>query len=151
MTAKIRHYKPSDWQALCQIHDQARIDELKGSVDLAAFLTLEQTYQNEGLFDREVWVCETENNVVGFVAFAENELTWLYVSPQFYRKGIGRALLQKAIERCGGNIATEVLSGNQSALQLYLSEGFEIMEVKKGQLTGNESFEAEGILLQRNL
>jgi len=25
------------------------------------------------------------------------------------------------------------------------------MEVKKGQLTGNESFEAEGILLQRNL
>jgi GNAT superfamily N-acetyltransferase len=143
----IREYIETDWPYLCEIHDLARIDELTGSVDLGAFLTLEQTYESEGLFAGEVWVASEEEIPVGFVAFADHELTWLYVHPAQYKKGIGRALLEKAIERCNGNISTEVLSGNKSALNLYLSEGFKITSVKKGKLTGNEAFEAEGILL----
>lgn len=143
----IRQYIKSDWPYLCEIHDLARVDELNGSVDLHAFLTLEQTYENEGLFAGEVWVASVEKVPVGFVAFANHELTWLYVHPNQYKKGIGRALLKKAIERCAGVITTEVLSGNKSALNLYLSEGFKITSIKKGKLTGNEAFDAEGILL----
>lgn len=143
----IREYIETDWPYLCEIHDLARIDELTGSVDLAAFLTLEQTYESEGLFAGEVWVACIEEVPVGFVAFANNELTWLYVHPNQYKKGIARALLQKAIEQCDSNISTEVLSGNKSALRLYLSEGFKIKSVKKGKLTGNEAFDAEGVLL----
>ena len=33
--------------------------------------------------------------VVGFVAFADNEITWLYVSPDHYRRGIRRVLLRQ--------------------------------------------------------
>lgn len=143
----LRKYIESDWPFLCEIHDLARIDELTGSVDLAAFLTLEQTFEREGLFAGEVWVACLDQNPVGFVAFADHELTWLYVHPNQYKKGIGRALLQKAIEECNFDIKTEVLSGNQSALQFYLSQGFKMTAVKKGKLTGNENFEAEGILL----
>ncbi len=45
----IRPYQKTDWARLCDIHDRARIDELTGSVDLSAFLTLEQSAENEGL------------------------------------------------------------------------------------------------------
>lgn len=144
----IRPYKKSDWQRLCDIHDRARIDELTGSVDLKAFLTLEQTAENEGLFDDQLWVALEADNVVGFVAFEPEEITWLYVDSNHYRKGIGRRLLRFAIERCSDKIGLDVLSGNKPAIQLYLQEGFEIIETKKGRLAGNEAFEAEGLIME---
>jgi GNAT superfamily N-acetyltransferase len=147
MNITLRPYLPADWKNLCEIHDLARMDELKNSAGVAAFLSLEETYENEELFAGELWVACMDDLPVGFAAFTNHELTWLYVHPVHYKKGIGQQLLKKAIERCGGNITTEVLSGNEAALNLYLKEGFVIKEVKKGKLAGNESFAAEGILL----
>jgi ribosomal protein S18 acetylase RimI-like enzyme len=43
----------------------------------------------------------------------------------------------------------EVLVGNESALALYLSEGFKILRRSDGKLAGNESFAASGYVLQR--
>jgi ribosomal protein S18 acetylase RimI-like enzyme len=146
----IRPYTAADWEQLCAVHDAARKDELAASGLPAAYLTLEQTAENEGLFAGQVWVYETQGTVRGFVAFADHELTWLYVHPQSYRLGIGRALLQHAITACGGNLSTEVLVGNESALQLYLSEGFRIDQRVDGKLAGNESFAASGYVLQRS-
>jgi GNAT superfamily N-acetyltransferase len=145
----IRRYLPADWTRLCVIHDAARKDELSASGLQDAFLTLEQTAQNEGLFDGEILVYESEGEVSGFVAFADNELNWLYVHPGAYRRGVGRALLRRAIEACGRDMSTEVLVGNESALQLYLSEGFRILKRVDGKLTGNESFAASGYVLAR--
>jgi ribosomal protein S18 acetylase RimI-like enzyme len=147
----IRPYKKEDWKAICQIHNLARLCELQISVGLDAFLSLEHTYQNEGLFDGEVWVYERGVTLVGFMAINGNELTWLYVSPKYHTQGIGRALLKKAIEIKNGVLATEVLVGNEPALKLYLSEGFEIVELTKGKLSGNEKFEAEGIYLKTRI
>ena len=146
---KIREYVPEDWLRLCQIHDAARLDELRLSVGEAAFLTLEQTAENEGLFDARVCVAEISGRVEGFVAFSQDELTWLYVDPRVYRRGIGRALLRYAIERAGDRFSVEVLEGNEPALQLYLSEGFGIIKKSKGRLAGNEAFEASGYMLER--
>lgn len=145
----IRNYVESDWQYLCEIHDLARMDELKKSVGEAAFLSLEQTYKNEGLFDDKLFVACLNDKPVGFAALVDNELTWLYVHPNNYKHGIGRKLLRKVIEECDGKMTTNVLVGNESALKLYLSEGFKIKEIKKGKLVGNESFDAEGIFLER--
>ncbi len=145
---KIRPYQKADWARLCEIHDRSRLDELRGSVDLAAFLTLEQTAENEGLFDDQLLVAELENRVVGFIAFDPSEITWLYVDPGYYRKGIGRKLIQTAIDNCGNKITIEVLTGNLPALKLYQSFGFQITETRKGQLTGNETFDAEGYILE---
>jgi GNAT superfamily N-acetyltransferase len=147
----VRLYKQNDWESVCDIHDRARIDELKNSVGLDAFLTLEQTYQNEGLFDGEVWVYEFENKVIGFMSLNDNELTWLYVSPEHYKKGIGKALLQKAIEIVKDSIFTEVLCGNDVAMSFYLSQGFEVVQKTKGKLAGNELFEAEGFYLKKRI
>lgn len=137
----LRGYNSEDWDAIASIHDRARLDELRTSVGVEAFLSLEATAENEGLFDGEVWVACDREAVVGFIAFTDDEVTWLYVSPDYYRQGIGKRLLRQAINRCGKTVSTSVLSGNDVALNLYLSEGFKIKETKKGKLNGNESFQ----------
>lgn len=52
----LRPYSPGDWERLCAIHDAARVHELQASGLADAFLSLEQTAENEGLFDGEVVV-----------------------------------------------------------------------------------------------
>jgi ribosomal protein S18 acetylase RimI-like enzyme len=146
----VRPYMPADWQRLCEIHDASRKDELAASGLLDAFLTLEQTAEGEGLFAGDVLVHDSDGVIRGFVAFADNELTWLYVDPRAYKLGIGRALLREAIAACGGEMSTEVLVGNEAALSLYLSEGFKVVKRVDGRLTGNESFAASGYVLQRS-
>jgi DNA/RNA-binding domain of Phe-tRNA-synthetase-like protein len=72
------------------VHDAARICELEASGLGAAFLTLEATAGNEGLFDGEVVVAEDAGEVCGFVAYAAGELAWLYVELSRFRQGVGR-------------------------------------------------------------
>ena len=145
----LRPYLPSDWERLCVIHDAARLHELHASGLADAFLSLEQTAEHEGLFEGQVIVAEVQGRVRGFAAYAEGELTWLYVDPETYRQGIGRRLLRYAIQGSGGSMSTEVLVGNESALALYLSEGFEVERRVDGKLAGNESFAASGYVLRR--
>jgi ribosomal protein S18 acetylase RimI-like enzyme len=147
---KIRPYLPSDWELICAIHDSARLYELQAAELADAFLTLEKTAHSEGLFDGDVFVAETEGKVYGFAACAGGELTWLYVEPKCFRQGIGRELVRHAINLYGGNLNTEVLVGNENALNLYLSEGFKIIHRSDGKLVGNESFAASGYVLQRS-
>ena len=145
----IRPYESADWPRLCEIHDAARLDELGLTVGTDAFLTLEQTAENEGLFEGKLFVADVDNVVRGFVAYGEEELTWLYVDPQFYRKGVGRALVQHAVADSAPTIEIELLEGNTPALALYLSEGFEVIKRVEGQLEGNEAFAATGFVLRR--
>ena len=146
----IRKYQPKDWDAIAQIHDRARLDELRVSIGVEAFLSLAATAENEELFAGKVWVAEDNNLVVGFIAINSEMtwITWLYVLPDRYRQGIGRKLLRKAIANCQSTVYVSVLSGNDAALNLYQSEGFEIVETKTGKLNGNENFSATGHILQ---
>lgn len=146
----IRQYRNEDWPRLCEIHDAARCDELGASGLMDAYLRLEQTAENEGLFDARVVVAEIDGRVQGFAAYSDDELTWLYCDPAAYRQGVGRALLRHAIAACAGDLHTEVLVGNDAALTLYRSEGFEILRKVEGMLAGNEAFAAAAYYLRRN-
>lgn len=146
---QVREYRESDWPQLCEIHDRARRDELAANGLLDAFLTLQQTAYQEGLFDASIVVAECEGVVKGFAAFSHDELTWLYCHPASYRQGIGRALLRHVIDVCSDTLYTEVLVGNEAALSLYLSEGFQILRKVDGKLAGNERFSASGYYLER--
>ncbi|NER45889.1 MAG: GNAT family N-acetyltransferase [Symploca sp. SIO1A3] len=148
MSINIRHYESTDWSRLCEIHDASRLDELGLTVGTDAFLTLEQTADNESLFDNKLFVAEVDNVVQGFVAYKDEELTWLYVDPKFYRKGVGRALVQHAVANSAPTMEIELLEGNTPALELYLSEGFKVIERVEGQLVGNEEFPAVGFVLR---
>lgn len=145
----IRPYVEADWPHICRIHDAARLDELRDSAGVDAFLTLEQTAVGEGLFDGALWVATVDGEVVGFAAYDDGELTWLYVDPARYRRGVGRALLRHALAEAGGDhVETTVLEGNPAALGLYLAEGFTLVETRAGRLAGNESFAATGHIME---
>jgi len=145
---KIRRYH-DDWDAIARIHDAARLDELRNSAGVEAFLTLAQTAEGEGLFAGDLWVAEVDGAVAGFVALDDDEVTWLYVDPARYRQGIGRALLRHAVAAAGPRVEVTVLDGNPAALALYRSEGFTITETRSGPLVGNETFTATGHIMHR--
>jgi hypothetical protein len=48
MTIMIRRYAPQDWDDMCRIHDAARLDELRNSVGVEAFLPLAGRHPREG-------------------------------------------------------------------------------------------------------
>ena len=146
---KTRPYQSTDWSRLCEIHDASRLDELSLTVGKEAFLSLEQTAASEGLFDDKLVVAEVDGIVRGFIAYGDKELTWLYVDPQFYQKGVGRSLVRHALTDSASVMELEVLEGNTPALKLYLSEGFKVVKRIEGRLEGNADFVAAGLLLRR--
>ena len=143
MTIAIRPYEPRDWADIARIHDAARLDELRGAGLLDAFLDLASTYEGEGLFDDHVWIAELDGQVAGFIAGSSDEITWIYVDPGSYRRGIGRALVEHVLARAGGPVELEVLDGN-GARDFYEALGFALESTKTGKLAGNESFTATG-------
>jgi ribosomal protein S18 acetylase RimI-like enzyme len=144
MTLSIRPYEPRDWDAICRIHDAARLDELRGSVGLEAFLALADTYEAEGLFESDVWVAELDGALAGFVSASADEITWLYVDPALYRRGVARALVGHLQERATGRLELEVLEGNDSARSFYERMGFVWEATTTGKLAGNATFQATG-------
>ncbi len=143
MTVVVRPYESRDWDDIRRIHDAARLDELGGAGLLEAYLDLEATYENEGLFDDDVWVAELDGRVAGFLAGSSAEITWAYVDPSLYRRGVGRALVQHVLDRATGPVELEVLEGN-SARAFYEAVGFVWESTTTGKLAGNESFQATG-------
>lgn len=138
----IRDYQPEDWPRLMDIHDRARKMELKCAGLDDAFVPLEEAAVNEGLFDYTVRVALWGPDVVGFVAYTQEELAWLYTHPDHMRKGIGKALVQYVLENTRQRpLEIEVLRGNTPALSLYESLGFRSVEIVTGAMPGNERFQ----------
>ena len=124
----LRDYQPSDWESVCAVHDASRPDELRGSVDPRAFKPMAEAAGEDLFFESETAVaCEGEQ-VVGFVSFCNAFITWLYVHPLHYRRGIGRMLLREAVRRCGPQAWLNTLGGNAPAIALYRSEGFDVVK-----------------------
>ncbi len=144
----IRPYTPEDWQRVCEIHDAARREELAAAHLEPAFLTLEQTAENEGFHDYSLRVAEVEGQVVAFIAFTIDELAWLYVDPSSYRKGIGTALIKHALLETKTPMSAEVLAGNNAAVSVYRKAGFHAVGQDHGVMPGNESFQLSVTLLQ---
>jgi len=82
--------------------------------------------------DASLWVAQVGERVVGYAVvwylFREAELGNLAVAPGWRRRGLGRQLLdwalQKARERGTERIFLEVRVGNRTAQQLYQRYGF---------------------------
>ncbi|HJC24034.1 MAG TPA: GNAT family N-acetyltransferase [Candidatus Eisenbergiella merdavium] len=140
MDFQIRKYEEKDFEHLAAIHDPARKKELALASLSGAFLPFRTAAEREGLFDYTVYIAEHAQRIVGFIAFSEEEIAWLYVDVNFSRKGVGRCLMDFALRRLGNDVSIEVLAGNEPALELYRSFGFEIKETVRGHMPGNESF-----------
>ncbi len=149
MNIFIREYCPADWPRMMGIHDKARMNELSLAGLTEAFVPLSQAAFSEGLFDYTIRVALADEIVAGFVAYSRDELAWLYVDPAFAHRGIGRLLAKHVIENSIIRpLNVEVLLGNDPAINLYKSIGFEITEIRSGKMPGNESFHVSACLMQ---
>ncbi len=138
---RIEPYRKSRWSEICAIHDAARRLELERAGLEDAFLPLEIAAAREGLFEyRHIDVALMDDRVVGFCAYSEEELAWLYVKPENMRQGVGRSLTLHALKTEEKLRYVEVLWGNEAAKALYKSCGFKTKEILSGEMPGNETF-----------
>ena len=148
---RIRPYISSDYDYICEIHDDSRKIELAlASLD-DAFLPFSIVAEREDFFDYpHIDVAVADGEVVAFSAYNDEELSLLYVSPKWMRKGIARKLVERALKTEPEIKYIEALCGNEPARKLYETFGFCIKEIVKGSMPGNDSFTVEVYSMLRN-
>ena len=122
------------WNSICEIHDASRPGELLGSAPKKAFIPLEKCHKNEALLNDKIYVGVLNEEVIGFVAYNQSKITWLYVHPNHQKKGYGRKLLKFVVNKAEKPTSVLVLNKNIKAIKLYESEGFSIVQSKKGTI-----------------
>lgn len=137
--AQISHILTTVWKKTYQgIFPQAFLDELQ---DQGWQAGLEASLQNVEHF----WVALQQEQVVAMLVcgkarkaeFGEGEIYAINVLPTHQQSGIGKALLQKAVEQLSkkhSSIYLCVAAGNTAAQQFYLKQGFK----DSGQTTVRE-------------
>lgn len=125
-----------DWNALYRVHDASRPRELEGSCDPRAFIPLADDPEVDGLHRSTIVVAREEGEILGFAGVEGDYLGWLYVHPDHFGRGIGRALLRAALALIPGEPWTIVLAGNRPAIRLYESEGFREVSRFEGDNAG---------------
>ncbi|MBV9010934.1 MAG: ribosomal protein S18-alanine N-acetyltransferase [Pseudonocardiales bacterium] len=76
------------------------------------------------------------DSVIGYVGLVragdEAEIHTLAVDPIYQRRGIGRALLRAVLDHAvGATVFLEVRTDNESAIELYRSEGFDVIGIRR--------------------
>ena len=146
----IRPYRPEDFPGIERVHDSARRIELRYAGLEEAFLPLRIAAEREDLFAYPgLFVAELGGEIAGFAACTQEELAWLYVDPAHFRKGVGRALAEHALQRFPGIRHVEVLSGNAPAKALYARLGFVTAATERGRMPGNEAFSVQVDCMER--
>ena len=146
----IRPYRPEDFPGIERVHDRARRVELRYAGLEDAFLPLRIAAEREDLFAYPgLFVAELGGEIAGFAACTQEELAWLYVDPAHFRKGVGRAHAEHALQRFPGIRRVEVLSGNAPAKALYARLGFVTAATERGRMPGNEAFSVQVDCMER--
>ena len=95
-----------------------------------------------GLFgEREIWVAETNDGVVGFVILSADELMQIHVAPDEQNAGIGSALLARAKERRPAGFSLWTFQKNEGARHFYERHGLKLVRLTDGE--GNEEREPD--------
>jgi diaminopimelate epimerase len=132
---RVRRARPSDADAVA--------DVFTASFRTLTFLPRLHTPDEDRWFirdvvleQREVWVAEEDERIVGFAALEQDELTHLYVHPDAQGRGAGGALLEKAKERRPGGLTFWVFQQNETARRFYEGRGCRVVRLTDG--SGNE-------------
>ena len=135
---QIRQYKETDlgsvlssWEAATRLAHEFMTDEF-----------IEQERKNVAeiyIPITDTWVAEIDDEVKGFIALIGNEVGAIFVQPECHGKGVGRALMDKAQE-LHGDLEVEVFKENIIGRKFYSKYGFEYLEEKLHEPTGQQVF-----------
>jgi ribosomal protein S18 acetylase RimI-like enzyme len=145
---KVRGYTEADWEDVKEIYNLSKVDELKGSVDLRAFIPLERDPRNLRLFrESRIVVVEESETILGFGGSSGTYISWLFVHPRHRRRGVARMILHHILDRLEGTATLNVFKNNRAARALYRQFGFELERDFTGNLNG---FRTEAMTLRRD-
>ncbi len=85
----------------------------------------------------DTWVAELEGEVKGFIALMGNEVGAIFIQPELHGQGLGKALMDKAQE-LHGDLEVEVFKENSIGRNFYSRYGFESIEEKLHEPTGQQ-------------
>jgi putative acetyltransferase len=85
----------------------------------------------------DTWVAEIDGEVQGFIALMGNEVGAIFLQPACHGKGIGKVLMDKAQE-IHGDLEVEVFQANSLGRSFYSKYGFEQLEEKLHEPTGQK-------------
>ena len=134
---EIRKYYTSDFQSIIDRFNRAKPDELEGSVkpkDIVGFQ--EDKVLMESFKKSTIYVIEDSDKVIGYVGNQENLISFLFVDPEYYSKGIGTILLNHILPIIGEKAWLFVAKTNSRAINLYKKFGFSIVEEFTGKYNG---------------
>ncbi|MER5444248.1 GNAT family N-acetyltransferase [Streptomyces sp. NPDC002766] len=90
---------------------------------------------------RETWVAQVADRIVGVMVLAGDELSQLYLSPDWRGRGIGDRFVALAKERSPGGLELWTFQVNKPAHRFYERHGFVAVEYTDG--SGNEEREPD--------
>jgi [ribosomal protein S18]-alanine N-acetyltransferase len=76
--------------------------------------------------------------VVGYGGYQDSLVSFLFVDPEYYKRGIATLLLKKVISQIGVKAWLNVAKNNIPARQLYQKFGFKIVEEFVGKYNGHD-------------
>jgi len=123
---KIREYRPDDFDALTIVWRISREKFLpEFQREKGHFFYEDQNYfQNHILQNNQVWVVESEQRPVAFMAISKDFIDQLYIHPDYQRRGIGQALLDFARTLSPDHLWLYTLQVNVGARAFYEKNGF---------------------------
>ena len=122
----IRKYNKKEIPALIEIWELASTlahPFLDGAFTQMVKTEMKETY----LPNSNTWVYEESNTVIGFISMKENEITGLFVHPNYHSKGIGTALINH-INQFYKGLEVEVFNENKIGKSFYKKYGFKVFK-----------------------
>ena len=122
----IRAYRPEDYDRvtiLWRISREMSVPEFQ--MEKGHFFYEDQQYfQEHILMENQIWVAETDSRPIAFLAMNRDFIDQLYIHPNYWRQGIGRALLDFAREQSPEHLWLYTLQINTNARAFYEKNGF---------------------------
>ena len=122
----IREYQAEDFDAVTILWRVSREKSLPDFQQRKGYFFYQDRdyFQNHVLMENEIWVATVNDRPVAFMAMNQEFIDQLYIDPNYWRQGIGNALLALARKFSPEHIWLYTLQVNVNARAFYEKNGF---------------------------
>lgn len=141
--ATVRPYQPDDLEDTVQLWDQTWHQTFPHIQHPQPYSEWKTRFRNDLTVRGSVWIAELENRIVGFVMVIKEEqsLDQIFVDPTYQNRGIGSALLNKALAICPYGLTLQTLQQNTQAIAFYERHGFKAGRLSINKINGHPNVE----------